>query len=145
MNEIYTEEKLLSEMYKNVKMGQENIASVIPKVDDKFMLRVLTARLEQFSAYSQKISDMMHEHGWEPKEPSAAAKLGAKAGIAVNTLTDSTPSHIAEMFIKGSEMGITKLEDARRGTVDCGESTIRLCDDIIENERRDRQKMEKFL
>lgn len=145
MNEIYTEEKLLSEMYKNVKMGQENIASVIPKVDDKFMLRVLTARLEQFGAYSQKISDMMHEHGWEPKEPSAAAKLGAKAGIAVNTLTDSTPSHIAEMFIKGSKMGITKLEDARRSTVDCGESTIRLCDDIIENERRDRQKMEKFL
>lgn len=145
MNEIYTEEKLLSEMYKNVKMGQENIASVIPKVDDKFMLRVLTARLEQFGAYSQKISDMMHEHGWEPQEPSAAAKLGAKAGIAVNTLTDSTPSHIAEMFIKGSEMGITKLEDARRNTVDCGESTIRLCDDIIENERCDRQKMEKFL
>lgn len=145
MNEIYTEEKLLSEMYKNVKMGQENIASVIPKVDDKFMLRVLTARLEQFGAYSQKISDMMHERGWEPKEPSAAAKLGAKAGIAVNTLTDSTPSHIAEMFIKGFEMGITKLEDARRSTVDCGESTIRLCDDIIENERRDRQKMEKFL
>lgn len=145
MNEIYTEEKLLSEMYKNVKMGQENIASVIPKVDDKFMLRVLTARLEQFGAYSQKISDMMHEHGWEPKEPSAAAKLGAKAGIAVNTLTDSAPSHIAEMFIKGSKMGITKLEDARRSTVDCGESTIRLCDDIIENERRDRQKMEKFL
>lgn len=145
MNEIYTEEKLLSEMYKNVKMGQENIASVIPKVDDKFMLRVLTARLEQFGAYSQKISDMMHEHGWEPKEPSAAAKLGAKAGIAVNTLTDSTPSHIAEMFIKGSEMGITKLEDARRSTADCSEGTIRLCDDIIENERRDRQKMEKFL
>ena len=145
MNEIYTEEKLLSEMYKNVKMGQENIASVIPKVDDKFMLRVLTARLEQVGAYSQKISDIMHERGWEPKEPGTAAKLGAKAGIAVNTLTDSTPSHIAEMFIKGSKMGITKLEDARRSTADCGESTIRLCDDIIENERRDRQKMEKFL
>ena len=145
MNEIYTEEKLLSEMYKNVKMGQENIASVIPKVADKFMLRVLTARLEQFGAYSQKISDIMHEHGWEPKEPSAAAKLGAKAGIAVNTLTDSTPSHIAEMFIKGSKMGITKLEDARRSTADCSEGTIRLCDDIIENERRDRQKMEKIL
>ena len=81
MNEIYTEEKLLSEMYKNVKMGQENIASVIPKVDDKFMLRVLTARLEQFGAYSQKISDMMHEHGWEPKEPSTAAKLGEEGFI----------------------------------------------------------------
>ncbi|MGM9635736.1 MAG: hypothetical protein ACI3YE_06235 [Candidatus Avispirillum sp.] len=136
---------LLEEMYKNVKMGCENIVGVIPKVEDKFMLSELTARLEQFSSYSEQISAMMHERGWTPKEPGMGEKLASKAGIAVNTMIDSTSSHIAEMFIKGSEMGIQKLEEARRSAEGCDRKAVGLCERIIDGERRGNRKMEEFL
>lgn len=136
---------LLEEMYKNVKMGCENIVGVIPKVNDKFMLSELTARLEQFSAYSEKISNMMHERGWTPEEPSIGVKLASKAGMAVNTMIDSTSSHIAEMYIKGSEMGIEKLEKASRAAEGCDRAAAGLCKQIIEDERRGNRKLEEFL
>ena len=56
-------EQMLQEMYKSVKMGCENIAGVIPKVSDKFMIGVLTDRLEEFSGYAVRVSDMLHERG----------------------------------------------------------------------------------
>lgn len=139
-------EQMLGEMYKSVKMGCENIAGVIPKVEDKFMLGVLWDRLEEFGAYANKVSDMMHERGLKPKEPGIGAKMSAKMGIAANTLLDSTPSHIAEMFIKGSEMGIEKLEKTRAElSGQCEGQVISLCNDIITSEKRDNKKMEAFL
>lgn len=139
-------EQMLQEMYKSVKMGCENIAGVIPKVDDKFMIGVLTDRLEEFSGYAVRVSDMLHERGAEPKEPGMGAKMGAKMGIAANTLIDSTPSHVAEMFIKGSEMGIQKLEKTRSELAgQCEGKVVSLCNEIIANERRDNKKMEEFL
>ena len=137
---------MLQEMYKSVKMGCENIAGVIPKVEDKFMLGVLTDRLEEFGDYASRVSDMLHERGYSPKEPSMGAKMGAKMGIAANTLIDSTSSHIAEMFIKGSEMGIQKLERTRGELAgQCESSVVSLCNEIIASERRDNKKMEGFL
>lgn len=139
-------EQMLQEMYKSVKMGCENIAGVIPKVEDKFMLGVLTDRLEEFGGYATRVSDMLHERGYSPKEPGMGAKMGAKMGIAANTLIDSTSSHIAEMFIKGSEMGIQKLERTRGELAgQCESTVVSLCNEIIASERRDNKKMEGFL
>ena len=36
-------------------------------------------------------------------------KLSAKAGVMMNTMVDSTPSHVAQMIIEGTTMGTTDL------------------------------------
>lgn len=146
MSEKNPTEQLLGEMYKSVKMGCENIIGVMPKVEDRFMRGVLTERLEEFGGYAKRVSDMMHERGWTPKEPGMGVKMSAKMGIAANTLIDSTPSHIAEMFIKGSEMGITKLEKLQSELSGaCEGKAVSLCNEIISSEKRDNRKMEEFL
>lgn len=139
-------EELLDEMYKSVKMGCENIANVIPKVEDNHMITELTARLEGYSNYAKTVSDMMRERGFEPKEPSMMARMGARMGTVANTMIDASSSHIAEMFIKGAEMGVEKLEkvsDRLSGV--CENKITTLCSEIIEKEKRDNRKMENFL
>ena len=35
-------------------------------------------------------------------------KMATKVGMAMNTLTDSTESHLAQMMIEGATMGVTE-------------------------------------
>ncbi len=96
--------RLLEEMYKNAKMGCENINGVLPKVSDRFMIGELTDQFEHYGNYVGRVSELMHQRSAQPKEPGVMAKLGAKTGIVVNTMIDSTSSHVADMVAKGTRM-----------------------------------------
>ena len=61
------------------------------------------------------------------------AKAGSKIGMAMNTMNDSTTSHLAQMVIEGNTMGITELTRLVREheNTSCSESTITLTRDAI--------------
>ena len=42
--------ELLSEMYRNVTMGSENLVSVIPMIKDKFLLSNVTNQIEEYAS-----------------------------------------------------------------------------------------------
>ena len=53
----------------------------------------------------------MKENGVEPKDVNFMKKAFMKAAIKMNTLTDDSASHIAELMVKGTVMGITELSE----------------------------------
>ena len=44
------------------------------------------------------------------KEPSVVKKAMMKGSVKMNTLTDNSRSHIADMMIRGTVMGLTSLK-----------------------------------
>ena len=48
--------ELLDRMYKNVKMGEESIITLMPKVKDEKMRAEMTKELSQLEGFSSKIS-----------------------------------------------------------------------------------------
>ena len=50
----------------------------------------------------------MQAKGTAPKDPSLMARLSSEVMSTMQTLADSSDSKIAEMTIKGNNMGITK-------------------------------------
>ena len=46
--------ELLSEMYRNVTMGSENLVSVIPMIKDKFLLSNVTNQIEEYASYTRE-------------------------------------------------------------------------------------------
>ncbi len=139
-------EYLLDGMYKNVKMGSENIVSVLPKVRDRFMISEMTRFLEEYSAFSKDLENMMHERGIEPLPPGFLTKIGAKAGVSINTVIDTAPSRIAQMYISKTKNSIKRLERMREEvTGRCDAQVLGICENIIEKERINSMKMEAFL
>lgn len=100
--------ELLSELYKNMKMGADSIVNISSKVGEGALRDELARELDSYESYSKKISKMIYAAGDEPKEENIMAKMATKVGMAMNTLTDSTESHIAQMMIEGATMGITE-------------------------------------
>lgn len=138
---------MLDAMYKNVKMGADSIIDIMDKAKDKAFREELTAEVERYEEYAKKIASMIRDNNDTPKEENIVAKMGAKMGMAMNTLTDSSTSHLAQMVIQGATMGTTELTRLIREheNTNCSESTLKLARDIVKYEEATIETMKKFL
>ena len=111
MQSVKTEKasEFLGLIYKNVKMGSESILNLMPKVVDEKLKSDMTEQLNSYETYARRAEEILLARGLKPKEENMMTKLSAKAGMAMNTMVDSTTSHIAEMMIQGLTMGVTEL------------------------------------
>ena len=138
---------MLDEMYKNVKMGVDAIVDIMPKVKDDGLRGELTAQLEKYGSFTQKIEDILHSDGCAPKEEGFITKISSKMGIAMNTMMDDTTSHLAQMIIEGATMGITNMTRLLRENenTSCSEEILTLARDIIKYEESTVENMKKYL
>ncbi len=142
-----TNAALLDKMYKNVKMGSDSMINIMDKVSDDGLRSELTSELDTYEKYSNEISKRLYDCGAEPKQENVVTRLGAKMGMAMNTMTDTTTSHIAQMVIKGATMGMTDMTTAVREfeNTNCSEDNLKLAREIAEFEDSTIEKLKKFL
>lgn len=135
------------ELYKNVKMGAESIIDLMPKVKDQAMRDEMTSELEQYEKFASEIRELLFEAGVQPKEESFAAKLGVKMGVLMNTMVDESTSHIANMMIQGSTMGITATTKLIREyeNTNCSEKTLALARECVKYQEGSIERLKKFL
>lgn len=139
--------KFLDSLYKNVKMGADSIIDLMPKVSDTKMREEMTAELEHYEKYAKEIRNLLFESGEEPKEESFMAKMMSKMGISINTMMDSTSSHIADMMIQGATMGVTDTTKLIREyeNTSCSEEALKLARDTVKYEEESIERLKKFL
>ena len=139
--------ELLDRMYKNVKMGSESIITLMPKVKDKALRTEMTRELSRLEGFSSEIGKMLRAEGRQPKEEGIVSRLSSKMGINMNTMIDSTSSHIAEMMMEGYTMGITDMtKDIReRENTKASEASLKLARDIVDFQEKSFSEMKKFL
>ena len=140
-------EKFLAELYKNVKMGADSIINVLSKVPEGELRNELTREINEYESFAKTIENMIYDMGDTPKEEGILTKMGAKIGMAMNTMNDSTPQHIAQMVIEGATMGVTELIRLIRENenTDCSEKVLKLAKDIVAFEEDTVERMKKFL
>ena len=137
----------LEEIYKNVTMGSESIINVLSKVPEGPLRDELTREINEYGEYAHKAKKMICDLGGTPKEENIMTKMSAKLGMAMNTMNDDSPEHIAQMVIEGATMGITELIRLIRENenTECSESVLKFARDIVSFEEDTVEKMKKFL
>lgn len=138
---------LADKIYKNVKMGTDSIINLLPKVSDSNLKTEMTAWLNGYEGYATRAKKLAHEQGEEAKEENIITKMSAKMGMAMNTMTDSASSHIAEMIIQGATMGVTDMlkEISKYEKEECDSRAIELAREVVEFEQDNIEKMKKYL
>ncbi|MBE6541298.1 MAG: hypothetical protein E7672_02495 [Ruminococcaceae bacterium] len=139
--------ELLSEMYRNVTMGSENLASVVPMIKNKNLLTNVTAQMEKYEDFTKRTEKLMNARAVKPKEPSLMKIIMSRGGIAINTALDSSDGHIAEMIVKGTKTGVKDLESTfeqmkKRGV---DSDAAELCGEIIGFERHEIDRAKDFI
>lgn len=136
--------ELLNYVYQNAKMGSQSISQIIPKVSNQHMQQALLDQLSQYQDIVNQASDMLIDLNATPKE-SVVDKFSSKAGIALNTMTDTSASHIAEMMINGNTMGIIDITRKINESKGCSQDVCDLCDNLLQIEENGAHCMKQFL
>lgn len=87
---------LAAEIYKNTKMGADSITDLIGHVENEKLRVEMTSELDRYEELASRAAKLSRDRGEEPKEEGALAKAAVKMSMAVNTMADSSASHIAE-------------------------------------------------
>lgn len=139
--------ELAQAVYKNVKMASESILNVMPKVKDEKLKSDMTVQLSAFEAFASRAAKLLADEGAKPEEEGLLTKMGAKWGTMMNTMRDSTTSHLAEMMVEGATMGVNdmlkQLREAENGCA--SESALKLARDVCAFEEKVAEEMKGYL
>ena len=146
MDEKQNTGELLSEVYRNVTMGSANLTNVVPMIKDRFMMTNVTCQLERYSAFTKQAGSLLRRQAIRPEQPSAMKRFMSKTGVALNTLFDSSDRHIADMIVKGTNMGADSLERTlyRLEKQGSDREAVALARSVIAFERKEANKMKDF-
>lgn len=141
------EEKLnvLDELNKGACMGRDSINYVLEKVENKKLKKILENQAKLYEKIIKKIEKKYSKYTDKgPHETSALEKMMTWYGIQIRITSEDSESKIAELFLKGTNMGIIegrKLlnnKEIDKGTKDIIEEYVDFQEEYVE-------KLKEFL
>jgi hypothetical protein len=141
MNNNQNTAEILSEIYRGAKMGVETINSMLNKVNDNKIYDELKYQLRSYDEIANEAYGELVKRNQEPKDISTVNKLSAKMSVGIS----NTPSHIADMLIKGSTMGVTEMTKSLNSYKDADPDIQALADRFIKLEQDNIDRLMKFL
>lgn len=101
--------EFLNYIYQNTKMGIDTISQLLDIVDDADYKNILQSQYNEYKMIFDKADDMLQSLNKEGKDNSIFQKISSYFMINTKTAMDNSPSHISEMLIQGSTMGIIDI------------------------------------
>jgi hypothetical protein len=107
MEKDINEINVLDELNKGACMGRDAIHFILDKVSNTELKKELNTQYDKYIEILDKISEMYPEYSEEePHKTSAMNKVMTWYGIEMKTMMDDSTSKIAELLLKGTNMGI---------------------------------------
>lgn len=104
-----------------------------------------TEQLKGYEDFQKKARSLLQKHGCEEKELSGMEKMKTYLMMNVQTMMDKSDSHIAQMMIQGSTMGITDAVKKLHDYSDAEKEIQTLMKDLQEFEEKSIEKLKEFL
>ena len=98
---------VLDELNKGACMGRDAIHFIMDKVEDDALKQELNRQYEKYNEISNKINKFYPQYSdEEPHKTNAMNKVRTWYGIEMKTMKDDSTSHLAELLLQGTNMGI---------------------------------------
>ncbi|MBO5340906.1 MAG: hypothetical protein J6A62_07910 [Oscillospiraceae bacterium] len=138
--------KLLSYIHKNAAMGTRTIPQVLSLPQSAAMSRALNSQLREYKSIAQAAQAHAKSRGETVKEPSHASQAMSAMMLRMQTLTDRSTSHLAEMMIQGSTMGTVQMtRRLNQFHANADKEIMELGKKLLETEERNIQQMKLYL
>ena len=139
------DQKLLQEVASNARMGIEAVDLLLSKTGDGAIVSELRRQREQYGEIQREAEQKLYAVGGQAPAESPIQRAGAWVGVQANTLIDRTPSHMADMLIQGSAMGIIAMSRARNQSRDADPDALDLADRLIDVSVQGMERSREFL
>jgi len=137
--------EMLNFIFQNSQMGVDTIKQLLGIVEDETFKRYLESQFNEYKEIHSAAKEALNENGQDEKSISTLDKIKTYLMINVQTMTDKTPSHISEMLIIGSNMGIIDAIKNLKKYNDAEPSIVKLMEKLLKIEEDNVQQLKRFL
>lgn len=137
--------ELLNYVYQNSQMGVVTIKQLIEITEDVQFKAHLESEHNEYSEMHCAARKALNENGFDEKGISAMEKLKTYMVLNMQTLTDKSPSHIAEMLIIGRNMGVVNAIRSLKKYQNAEPNILGLMDRLLKFEESNIQNLKAFL
>lgn len=146
MQEYNQNAELLNFIYQNSQMGVDTITQLMDITTDDVFKDRLHAQLKEYRAIHDKAAQMLEANGFNEEGLSAFEKIRTYLMINFQTLSDDSVSHIAEMLIVGSSMGvIDAIRNIRKYKDTAEKDILELMEHLKTFEEKNVERFKKYL
>lgn len=136
---------ILDELNKGCCMGIDALDIIIPKVKEATFKELLENQLKDYEEISTKINSTYQEYTEkEIHKTSTMEKAMTWYGIQKDTILDESISNLADLLIKGTNMGIIEGQKIKNNkTMD--KKVHKICSDYIKLQEKYVDRLSEFL
>lgn len=137
--------ELLNYVYQNSEMGVETIGHLNEIAEDNEFKEQLKSQFKEYKKINQTAKELLNENNFDEKEISSFAKVRTYLMINMQTLTNKTSSHIAEMLIVGSTMGVIEAIKKIKEYSNAEKKILSLMKDLLKFEEDNINTLKQYL
>ena len=138
--------EMLGVIYQNAEMGKDTITHLIEITDSVDFRKRLEAQLIEYQGIFDRADHAIQQQKKTVEGIGSFAKISSYMMINFKTLADKSPSHIAEMMIQGSTMGIVDMtKKIKELQSEVSPEVLKLAEKLLKTEQSNVEEMKKFL
>ncbi|MGE4484996.1 MAG: hypothetical protein AB7C97_07805 [Oscillospiraceae bacterium] len=137
--------ELLNFIYQNSQMGVDTIKQLTEITEDVAFRKRLESQFDEYVEINRSAKALLNGSGFDEKGISALDKVKTYIMLNMQTLTDKTPSHISEMLIIGSNMGVINAVKNLKKYKGADQNILNLMDKLLKFEEDNIQQLKTFL
>ena len=137
--------ELLNFVYQNSQMGVDTVKQLIGIVEDDELKKYLESHYNKYNEIHLDAKKALNNNGYDEKGIGAMDKIKTYLMINWQTLTDKSSSHIAEMLIIGSNMGIINAVKNLKKYKNAEPSIREMMEKLLHTEENNVQQLKEFL
>ncbi len=137
--------EMLNFIYQNSQRGVDTIGQLIEIVEDGEFKKHLESQANEYREIHDTAANMLNEHGYDEKGIGTLDKIKAYMMINMQTMKDKSPSHISEMLIIGSNMGVMNAVKNLKKYKNADSKITNLMEKLLQFEENNIQQLKQFL
>lgn len=137
--------EFLNYVSKNAEMGSTSIKNLIDVVDGEKFREVLKNQIDEYEKIYKEANKLLDNYNEEQKETNPLQKFTSYIMIKMNLLTDKSTNHIAEMMMKGSNMGIIDIEKKLNSFDNLDKNVNYLGEKLLKAEENNIEQLKPYL
>jgi len=143
--EFNNEQAALNNIYQCAKTGSRTISGLMPKIENANFRTDLKTQDDAYRSIQTEAAKQLMQMGETPSDISPFKKAGMWANVNMSTLLKTDASHLAELMISGSTMGITNVTKVMNNYQNPNPQVADLANRFIQNEQGNIDRMKVHL
>lgn len=139
------EASILNSIYRGARIGSESIENLLPKTENPDFRSDLRTQEGEYRAICKEAESRLMQMGNTPDPIGDYKKATMKMELEMNTMANTDTSHLADMMIKGSTMGITNMTKILNGYTNPDPQVEGLAQKLITIEQQNIDRLKVYL